>query len=144
MSRSILIFDEAQGLPLKCVHLFNGAVNFLRHVCGSTILLCTATQPLLDTVEDPVLFSGNPSIADCGAVPERTHIVNALTPCGYSYTELAGFILGKSVSSTLVIVNTKATAWELYEALKCLEAPVLHLSTNMCAAHRDDVIRAGG
>jgi CRISPR-associated endonuclease/helicase Cas3 len=51
LANSILIFDEIQTLPLKCVHLFNNAVNFLAQQCGSTIVLCTATQPLLGNVD---------------------------------------------------------------------------------------------
>ncbi|MCL2163475.1 MAG: CRISPR-associated helicase Cas3' [Oscillospiraceae bacterium] len=140
MSRSVIIFDEAQSLPVKCVHLFNGAVNFLHRVCGSTVLLCTATQPLLDTVERPIIFSPNPSIAKCGAAPKLYHIVKALTPGGYAYPQLAEFIMGKHVNSTLIIVNTKSAAKSLYEELKKHGAPALHLSTNMCPAHRDNVI----
>lgn len=51
MAESVIIFDEIQSLPLKCVHLFNEVVTFLSKVCGSTILLCTATQPLLHEAE---------------------------------------------------------------------------------------------
>ena len=29
LSKAILIFDEIQTLPLKCVHMFNNAMNFL-------------------------------------------------------------------------------------------------------------------
>ncbi|MCL2857112.1 MAG: hypothetical protein FWE19_05240 [Oscillospiraceae bacterium] len=49
-------------------------------------------------------------------------------------------MLEKHTSSTLVILNTKAAAKLLYEELKSSETPVLHLSTNMCGAHRDNVI----
>ena len=140
MARSVIIFDEAQSLPVKCTHLFNSAINFLHRVCGSTILLCTATQPLLDKVERPICFSQNPSIAKCGAIPMLYKIVNSLKPGGYTYPDLAAFIMEKHVSSTLVIVNTKLAAKSLYEELKINEAPVMHLSTNMCPAHRDNAI----
>jgi CRISPR-associated endonuclease/helicase Cas3 len=140
MSRSVFIFDEAQSLPVKCVHLFNSAANFLSRVCSSTILLCTATHPLLDEVERPIGFAANPSIAECGSPQERTRIVNALRAKGYGYDELAAFVMEKHTLSTLVIVNTKNAAKSLYEELKALGAPVVHLSTNMCAAHRDSVI----
>ncbi|MDR1735961.1 MAG: CRISPR-associated helicase Cas3' [Oscillospiraceae bacterium] len=142
MSRSVLIFDEAQSLPVKCVYLFNSAVNFLHRVCGSTILLCTATQPLLDAaeLEHPLTFSEYPSIAECGRMPERTRIESAIKPGGYSYPELAEFVMGKHSRSTLVIVNTKSAAKYLYDELTKTRADILHLSTNMCTAHRDHVI----
>jgi CRISPR-associated endonuclease/helicase Cas3 len=140
MARSVIIFDEAQSLPLKCVYLFNGAINFLHSVCSSTILLCTATQPLLDSVEYPALVSQDSSIADCGDAPKRYEIVDAMTKAGYSYAELAEFVLQKHESSTLTVVNTKAAAKALYVELKRGGTPALHLSTGMCPAHRDAVI----
>ena len=140
MSRSVIIFDEVQSLPVKCIHLFNGAVNFLHRVCGSTVLLCTATQPLLDAVKHPIELSPNPSIADCGAAPIRYRIINKMIPAGYSYPELAEFAMTKHSGSTLIIVNTKIAAKLLHEELIKSGTPVLHLSTNMCSAHRNAVI----
>jgi len=140
MANSVMIFDEAQSLPVKCVHLFNGAINFLNRVCGATVLLCTATQPLLDTVERKLRFSGSPSIAKVVPLAKRTSIVNAIRPEGYTCTQLATFVKEKHKSSTLVIVNTKAAAKSLYEELHDADVTLLHLSTNMCTAHRDDVL----
>ena len=141
MVNSVIIFDEAQSLPIKCIHLFNVVAHFLHKICNSTILLCTATQPLLDTdIPRPLHFSESPSIAKCGHLSPRTQIVDAMRPSGYSYEELAAFVLEKHELSTLVIVNTKASAKALFEEFKQSGKPVLHLSTNMCAAHRDEVI----
>lgn len=140
MSRSVIIFDEIQSLPVKCVHLFNGAINFLHYFCNSTILLCSATQPLLDKAQRKIMLSPNPSIVECSSPPERYRIISAMIPGGYSYAELASFIVEKHESSTLVIVNTKAAAKHVFEELRRNNMPALHLSTNMCSAHREDVI----
>jgi len=137
MANAVIIFDEAQSIPVKCIHLFNGAINFLNAVCGTTVLLCTATQPLLDEVDKPIRFSENPSIVKCGTLVPRTNIVNKMTQAGYSYQQLADFVLERHKSSTLIIVNTKAAAMALYDELKEIDTPVLHLSTNMCGSHRD-------
>jgi len=51
LANAVLIFDEIQALPVNCVHLFNNAINFLVEQCGSTVVLCTATQPLLNKVD---------------------------------------------------------------------------------------------
>ena len=139
MANSVLIFDEVQSLPVNCVHLFNSAMNFLSSICGCTILLCTATQPLLDRVRRPILLSDNPAIANCKGVIKRTEIVDAQLSAGYRYSDLAEFVKTKHLISTLVIVNTKAAAKALFNELRCLGLPVLHLSTNMCPKHRDDV-----
>ncbi len=140
MARSVLVFDEAQSLPVKCVHLFNGAANYLQRVMGSTLLLCTATQPLLDKVVRPITFTKSSSIAPCPSPPERYRLVNRLVPGGYSYPDLAAFVLDKHKSSTLVIVNTKAAAKRLVEALQEAGVTALHLSTSMCGAHRGAVL----
>lgn len=47
MTNSVLIFDEIQTLPIKCVHLFCNVLNWLTTFGKSTVVLCTATQPLL-------------------------------------------------------------------------------------------------
>jgi CRISPR-associated helicase cas3 len=47
MTNSVLIFDEIQTLPIKCVHLFCNVLNWLTTFGKSTAVLCTATQPLL-------------------------------------------------------------------------------------------------
>ena len=50
LANSVIIFDEVQTIPIRCVHMFNLALRFLVHDCGSTVVLCTATQPLLDEI----------------------------------------------------------------------------------------------
>ena len=140
MANSVIIFDEAQSLPIKCVHLFNSAVNFLNAVCKVTILLCSATQPLLDKVERKILLSANPSIAADCVSPKRTNIEIALRAAGYSFQDLAEFAFEKLESSMLIIVNTKAAAKSLFTELDKAGVSVMHLSTSMCPAHRDAVI----
>ncbi len=50
LANSVIIFDEIQTIPVRTVHMFNTALRFFVHSCGSTVVLCTATQPLLDKV----------------------------------------------------------------------------------------------
>jgi CRISPR-associated endonuclease/helicase Cas3 len=145
MANAVIIFDEAQSLPIKCVHLFNGALNFLSRVCGSTILLCTATQPALDKVERPVRLTDKDelSIVNCGEMfgnLKRIEVINALKPEGYTPEKLAGFVLDKSNVSTLVVMNTKSSTIAFYKALLDCGMPLIYLSTNLCSAHRSDVI----
>lgn len=40
LCNSIIIFDEVQAIPVKCVELFNLAVNFLSQFCNTTVVLC--------------------------------------------------------------------------------------------------------
>ncbi|MBS6477730.1 MAG: hypothetical protein KH405_07970, partial [Firmicutes bacterium] len=54
-------FDEIQSIPVKCIHMFNEAVNFLSEVCHATVVLCTATQPRLDEVAEHPLHLTQPA-----------------------------------------------------------------------------------
>jgi CRISPR-associated endonuclease/helicase Cas3 len=47
LAKAVIIFDEVQTLPVRMMHMFNNAVNFLAEQCGASVVLCTATQPLL-------------------------------------------------------------------------------------------------
>ena len=50
LANSVIIFDEIQNLPVNLVHLFNLAAKFLVNACNASVMLCTATQPILHEV----------------------------------------------------------------------------------------------
>jgi len=151
LSDSIIIFDEVQKVPTHSISLFNNAVNFLEEVCHSSILLCTATQPALDYVEHELNIKPNAEIINnLDEVVDkfkRVQIIDKATDEAIDQTKLVRFILEKTqeVRSMLVILNTKPTVKALYNQL-CDELdesiPIYHLSTSMCAAHRNDVLNA--
>lgn len=148
LSRAVIIIDEVQSVPMKCVYLFNLAMNFLSQVCGSTIVLCSATQPPFDLLNAfPLLLDENSSItgdtaADFDAF-RRTKLICQQKKGGYSYDEAADFCRKQFTEngSLLLVVNTKAAAKELFQRLRETDgAGVFHLSTNMCPQHRREVI----
>jgi CRISPR-associated endonuclease/helicase Cas3 len=51
LANAVIVFDEVQTIPIRTIHLFNNAVNFLVEQCGASVVLCTATQPLLHQVD---------------------------------------------------------------------------------------------
>ncbi|MBR0484404.1 MAG: CRISPR-associated helicase Cas3', partial [Oscillospiraceae bacterium] len=148
LADAVIIIDEVQSVPLKCVHLFNLAVNFLTHICGSTVVLCSATQPVMEQTKYPLLIDSESSMT--GNVTEdfeifhRTKLISEVTAYGYSYEEAADFCKEKFLKqgNLLVIVNTKSAAGNLFRLLKEIlpEIPVIYLSTNLCPAHRNDKI----
>jgi CRISPR-associated endonuclease/helicase Cas3 len=149
LSRSVLIFDEVQTLPIKCVHLFNNAINFLTAQGNSTVVLCTATQPLLHQVaqdKGAVRLASEhelmPDVHDLFDRLKRVVVTDARKPGGWTDQEvvdLAGAEMRRS-GSCLVIVNTKAAARRVFELCVKLEdiqdVALCHLSTDMCPAHR--------
>lgn len=147
LAGAVIVFDEIQTLPVNCAHLFCNAVNFLVRECGASVVLCTATQPLLDRLARPELgvLSLDPR---CELMPQqdayfsklkRTEILDRTKPGGWSVAEIADLAIDElhRAGSCLVVVNTKRWARELYEECAARGiAEVRHLSTDMCAAHR--------
>ena len=163
MTNAVLIFDEIQTLPVKCVHLFCNVLNWLTTFGKSTAILCTATQPLFgesglrNFPEDKM-----ESISSRGLLrlPENTEIMGKHQDLdklfadlsrveirfneksgGWNVDEAGAFLLEQfqTTPSCLFIVNTKKWAQELYQYCKGQNVPpeaLFHLSTNQCAAHR--------
>lgn len=155
LANAVLVFDEIQSLPVRCVHLFNNAMNFLADHCRSTVVLCTATQPLLDQVDAVKgairIPPGNEIIRDVRQLFDdlkRVEVVNLRKPGGWSQEEIAALAREQieAVGSCLVIVNTKKAAQALYRLCRSHpDTAVFHLSTSMCPAHRKarlDTIRS--
>ncbi|MBK1829282.1 CRISPR-associated helicase Cas3' [Verrucomicrobiaceae bacterium R5-34] len=145
LSNSILIFDEIQSLPIKSVHLFNNALNFLCQQCNTTAVLCTATMPLLNRVNQQLgalsLGAENSIIRDKSKIfreLKRTTIIDNCRPGGWTYLAASEFARGlvDKHGSLLMVCNTKAAAQHLFDILKNSDDHVIHLSTNMCPAHR--------
>jgi CRISPR-associated endonuclease/helicase Cas3 len=151
LSDAVIIFDEVQTLPIRCVHLFNNTINFLVHNCGSTAVMCTATQPLLEDVDPkrgslslPPNAELMPDVQRLFADLKRVDVKYECRDGGWSISEVAQRAIEeqKESGSSLVVVNTKRSAKELYLELKRnTRIEVLHLSTNMCPAHRLRILR---
>ncbi len=151
LADSVIIIDEVQSLPIKCVYIFDLAINFLSSVCGATIVLCTATQPPFDKLDEfPIMLDKNtPNITgntkEDFEIFKRVKIENLFRTEGYTTEEIAGFCADKQkeFESLLLVVNTKTEARELFKALKEMsDAEIVHLSTNMCPQHRREIINA--
>jgi len=154
IANSIIIFDEAQTLPVRCLHLFSHAVNYLVEHCNCTAILCTATQPLLHKIPaefGALSLSENSQILpdklrkDSAESLKRVTVINECKPQGWSHHEVAdkvSFISGKG-NSCLIVLNTKADAKRIYTILHERHGGKLtyHLSTAMCAAHRMDTLQ---
>lgn len=148
LANSIIIFDEVQMIPVKCLRMFNTALNFLSEICGTTIILCTATQPKLDKVNPPIRLSAPADMVsvDFGKF-RRTNVCDERLQNGYSAPELAEFVEDKLENNEkiLVILNTKTAVKNLYAHLSAKkltdfttykDLSLYYLSTNLCPAHR--------
>ncbi|MCD1261223.1 CRISPR-associated helicase Cas3' [Paenibacillus athensensis] len=147
LCESVIIFDEVQKVPASCVSLFNLALNFLNKVGKSSLILCTATQPALDSVKYQLEIDEHAEIIpDLDRVEKafkRVEIVDRVQGKPFDTNQLAELIHEQmtELQSVLVILNTKAVVKRLYRQLAESDFPVYHLSTAMCAAHRKHILQ---
>lgn len=168
LTNAVLIFDEIQSLPKHCKTLFERAITFLSACCGCTVVLCTATQPQMDLPRTPRELM--PDVSGLYDQLRRVDYLPQLTPRA-NRDAAADIARMHAQQSVLTIVNTKAAAWEIYsEATQLLreqgctpavidttlsdeqirsraqngapdEILCVHMSTLLCPAHRQALIR---
>jgi CRISPR-associated endonuclease/helicase Cas3 len=150
LCNAVIIFDEVQTIPIRCVQMFNVAVRFLVKSCGSTVVLCTATQPLLDKIEIKEraleISQEQQIVQDVQGLfkdLKRVQVHDYRKIGGWEGSEIADLAKAElsSSGSVLIIVNTKLSAKNLYQQLQeSGSEQVFHLSTDMCPAHRMEIL----
>ncbi len=156
LANSVIIFDEVQTMPIRCVHMFNIALRFLVNNCGTSVILCTATQPLLDReswmknkMDENYLHRFLDIKPEQKIIQNEYELFKRLkrvevfderkTIDGWSDDEIVELTKKelKEMGSVLIVVNKKDSARSLYHRLKENNVKnAYHLSTNMCPAHR--------
>ena len=149
---SVIVLDEAQLLPVDFLQPVVDVLRYLVEDFGVTVLLCTATQPALNTPPsvDPqrglrrAIGPVTEIIDDVPALYRALERVRVHLPPSLeiprSWSELADEIAGHDTA--LTIVSRRADAAELYRLIKARNdgARCWHLSALMCAQHRSDAI----
>ncbi|MBC8550412.1 MAG: CRISPR-associated helicase Cas3' [Candidatus Brocadiales bacterium] len=153
LANTVLIFDEIQTLPIKCIHLFCNALNFITNHCNTTALLCTATQPLLNQLKTPgrgqlVIPEENELVSDVLKLFEdlkRVELSNKVRPKGWTEEQISTLALGEfeKLGNCLIIVNTKAWAQQLFQKLRTQvdRNEIFQLSTSLCPLHRKAILK---
>ncbi len=141
---SIVIFDEIQTLPVKLAECTMNMLNDMLHLCRCSFLFCTATQPNFQTRNE---FRGidniTPLVENPTAIFAATKRVEYHPIGNYTAQPIESIIqkVCDQNDSVLIVSNTKKKAKALFDGLKeKSDIPVLHLSTNMCQAHRMEII----
>jgi len=123
LSEAVVIFDEVQKVPTKCVSLFNPALDFVKHRLTS----------------DGEMIQNLPTVIEAF---KRTDL--EVVSEDFNTERLDLFVQNQTVTnqSVLIILNTKTVVRRLYESLKSSfsEDEVYHLSTSMCPAHRKCIL----
>jgi len=147
LAGSVIVLDEAQMLPPEFLQPILDTLNVLLARYRISLVLCTATQPVLTSRSsfDPrKALRGLPTPKAIVAAPsilfEQLRRTEIRWPADLSTpTELP--VLAEQVQAepcALVILNTRKDAIELARLLP--RESTLHLSAAMCGAHRAQVI----
>lgn len=136
LARSVIVLDEAQMMPTHLLKPCVAAIQELVVNYGSTVVLCTATQPALgnllpEGIDPKEIVSGQPELFQA----LRRVDVALLGRVGDE--QLAAEILRHD--QVLCIVNTRAHARNLFELIRA-EGGSFHLSARMCPVHRAKVL----
>ena len=138
LARSVIVLDEAQGIPGR---LLEPVLDALRQLCenyGTTVILSTATQPAFESI--PIFES----VDARDIVPDASRHLDAMQRVRFEWRiddPVDWSDLAREITTTpqaLCIVNTKKSAMDLLAAVDSPDA--LHLSTDLCGQHRLDVI----
>lgn len=146
MADSILIFDEAQMIPRIFLQPTLMALGELVQNYGSTVVLCTATQPAWDKVrrhgrdEGSEILAGQ-VIQELALKPKELYEEFRRVRVEYVAEKSDEELVEKFLQTeqVLCIVNTRRHAQNLFSLLEKNfpdKEGLFHLSTRMCPHHR--------
>ena len=134
IAESVIVFDEAQMLPIPYLRPCVWAISQLVKNYKASALLCTATQPALD----PLFHEFLPECTIREICPAPSFTAEVFQRVTFQKTgrltwdELAARM--NSCRQVLCIVNSRKSAQEVYQRLEV--DGTYHLSTLMYPAHR--------
>jgi CRISPR-associated endonuclease/helicase Cas3 len=139
---SVIVLDEAQLLPPELLQPILDTMRLLVEHYGVTFVLCTATQPALETRKDTFnrewlrgLDKATEIIDDPGELYQQLERVTIALPDNLNtagnWDEIAAQVARHE--SVLAIVNTRSDCRELHRRMP---PGTIHLSATMCGEHR--------
>lgn len=145
LQRAVILFDEAQTLPAHLAVPTLAALSHLSATYHASAVFATATQPAFEHLDAAVRDTSAPGWQPHKIVPDPAALFAPMkrveVAWGSPDTPVAWDDLARRLADslqTLCILNLKRHAKTLWEKLD--DPAILHLSTNLCAAHRQDVL----
>ncbi len=140
LARAVIVLDEAQTIPLHVLRPAVAALDELARNYGSSIVLCTATQPALKA---PDFKGGFVQVHELAPSPPLLHQELARVTIAHEGT-LSDDDLCDALAQTeqsMVIVNSRKHALDLFQqACEAGMEGVVHLTTRQYAAHRRRIL----
>lgn len=164
---STIIIDEIQSLPVKHIYPFNSMLNFLAQFMGANIVLCTATQPPLDsdTLDYPLYLAENAQIIppamlkveEGGKIPEylpKTEEAQVIPGCltQAEETQIIPEALPQTKSAIDLSVFKRAKVYPLWstpgqeamtgdELVDCMDEELEHADSLLCILNTKDAVK---
>jgi CRISPR-associated endonuclease/helicase Cas3 len=143
LARSVVVVDEAQTMPLPLLRPCVAALKELARNYGSSVVLCTATQPALTAPapDKPGFAGGFKEPRELAPdVPALFAALRRVTVRDIGEQDDAALAARIAASpQALCIVNQRAHARALFRVIRDLPGP-RHLSTCMHSVHRARVL----
>lgn len=137
-ARSVIVFDEVQALPNHLLAPILRGLRCLVHDLNSTAVLCTATQPALESRDDfPVGIPGEEVTEIVRKKESLFATLGRVTSHDLGPIDddsLVTHILDNAAKGCLLILNTTKAAAALHAQLSS-RVQALHLSARMCSRH---------
>jgi len=135
IANSVVILDEVQQIPPAFKAPIEAALTLLAEQYGTTILLSTATQPVLNLPIQAEL------------APDPIHLLTQLNrvrihlPFHWTQPKPWQTLAAELCNDfrVLCIVNSRSDAKRLFQAMP--QEGTYHLSARMCPAHRQETLR---
>jgi len=138
LADSVIIFDEAQMIPVSYLRPCVAAITELVRHYGVSAVLCTATQPALEKM----IHEYAPEMKICELCPKQNEMMGFFRRVNFLWEgEMADWVLAEQLSRSeqaLCIVNTRKRAQQLFDLLP--EEGRFHLSTLMTPEHRSRIL----
>ncbi len=143
LARAVIVLDEAQTIPLHVLRPCMAAMDELARNYGSSVVLCTATQPALAAPDFPEKHGGLTNVRELAPDPDRLQRrLKRVTIRRAGQTRDEDLVAAlREHHQGLVVVNTRAHALELYRTAQQADLDgIVHLTTRMVAVDRRKVL----
>ena len=141
LADSVILFDEAQSLPVHLAETTLTAMQELSHTYHSTIVFSTATQPDFDQLPD-VSWKPTEIVPDPQSLFSRARRVSAQwhLSCPVSLFDIASDLAEEP--NACIIVNLRSHAQKAFDALTefCDPEDIYLMTTDLCPAHRTVIL----
>lgn len=144
LAQTVILFDEVQTLPTSLAVPTLATLSHLAHAYGSTVVFATATQPAFAHLHEAIQSHCAVGWQPREIVPEPVKLFTPMRRTdvrwenpdeGVTWAEISQSL--QEHAQAMCVVNLKRHAKELW---KSMESSAIHLSTNLCPAHRRQVL----